>query len=483
MSTAIIWLRRDLRLTDNPALDAALNAGHTPVLLYIHDAAVNSWSAGSASRWWLHHSLVSLQSSLRQLGSELYLLQGSPSKLLPQLVAQLKAPAVYWNRCYEYSERNRDTAIKQALLDSGVEVNSFNGSLLLEPWQNLKKDRTPYRVFTAFWNALRTRVGDGLPLPAPDSLPALPAPMRIESLAVEKLALLPAINWDSGLYQHWEPGEAAAQRHLQDFVEERLVTYTRQRDYPADTGTSKLSPYLHFGEISPRQVWFYLREQSALHSAVEKSADSYLRQLAWRDFAYQLIYHFPDTTEQPLDPRYTAFPWRQDYAEELARWQRGNTGIPIVDAGMRELWQTGWMHNRVRMIVASLLCKNLLIPWQQGARWFWDTLVDADLANNTMGWQWIAGSGADAAPYFRVFNPVLQGKKFDAQGDYVRNWVPELSQLPAKWIHEPWQASTDVLVDAGCELGVDYPLPIVDLASSRLRALEAWEIVKSAQRD
>lgn len=484
MTVALIWLRRDLRLEDNPALNAALDAGHTPVPLYIDHPEEQSWPSGEASRWWLHHSLKSLQHSLQQRGSDLIILRGDPQKLLPRVVEQLAAKSVYWNRRYEAANRACDGAIKKDLLATGIDVSSFNGSLLIEPWQNLKKDQTPYRVFTAFRKAMLPKISNSWPLNAPDKLPSLPLlPALLKPLSVDELDLLPHIHWDKEFYQHWQPGESAARELLLEFAETRLMSYPQQRDFPAETGTSKLSAHLHFGEISPRQVWSFLHEQSALLPGRETSVESYLRQLAWRDFAVHLLYYFPDTVDQPLNPRFRDFPWRQDYDEDLIRWQRGQTGIPIVDAGMRELWHTGCMHNRVRMIVASLLCKNLLIPWQEGARWFWDTLVDADLANNTLGWQWTAGSGADAAPYFRVFNPVLQGKKFDANGNYVRRWVPELGKIPAKWIHQPWAASTDVLVESGVELGRDYPLPVVDLGTSRARALEAWESIKRSQQD
>ena len=479
MNFALIWLRSDLRLTDNPALNAALAAGHTPVPLYINNPLQEYWPDGAASRWWLHHSLASLRDSLRERGSDLLIQQGDPAELLPRLARQFGATAVYWNRCYDKDSIHRDTNLKQDLVDDGIEVSSFNASLLLEPWQHLKKDQTPYRVFTPFWKALSQRINDSWPLAEPDTLPALPASITQQSTQLDTLGLLPGLSWDDHFYSHWQPGEAGARVHLQAFVEDSLLSYTQGRDCPSQAATSRLSPHLHFGEISPRQIWTFLREQSAMRPSLETATDSYLRQLGWREFAHHLLFHFPETAEQPLNARFNAFPWRQDYDEDLTHWQHGQTGIPIVDAGMRDLWQTGWMHNRVRMIVASLLCKNLLIPWQEGAQWFWDTLVDADLANNTLGWQWTAGCGADAAPYFRVFNPILQGEKFDANGSYVRRWVPELAKMPSKWIHAPWRAPKDILVEAGIALGKDYPSPIVDLADSRARALRAWDEVKS----
>ena len=483
MKLAIVWLRRDLRLNDNPAFYEAVNSGYTPVPLYIHNDLETAWPDGAATRWWLHHSLASLRLSLQKCGTDMVILQGDPAVLIPRVAEQFAATAVYWNRCYDQASIRRDTDIKQGLIESGIEVTSFNGSLLLEPWQHLKKDQTPYRVFTPFWKALSLKINDMWPVTMPDRLPALPASATTRSLPLEALGLLPGISWDEHFYTHWQPGEAGAQAHLKDFVEDSLLAYTSGRDYPSQPATSRLSPHLHFGEISPRQVWSYLREQSALQPSFEAATDSFLRQLGWREFAYHLLFHFPETPEQPLNSRFGTFPWRHDYGDDLNRWQQGQTGIPIVDAGMRELWQTGWMHNRVRMIVASLLCKNLLIPWQQGAHWFWDTLVDADLANNTFGWQWSAGCGADAAPYFRVFNPVLQGEKFDAKGSYVRHWVPELAKMPAKWIHAPWRAPQGIIAEAGITLGRDYPLPIVDLADSRRSALQAWNAIKSIRYD
>jgi deoxyribodipyrimidine photo-lyase len=297
---------------------------------------------------------------------------------------------------------------------------------------------------------------------------------------VEALELLPTTAWDTQFYAHWQPGEAGASRQLQAFLDNAILDYADDRDRPALRGTSRLSPHLHFGEISALQVWQRVQDWAAQQtgSGVIAAAEAFLRQLAWRDFAHHLLFHFPHTQDAPLDERYRAFPWRRQYGADLSAWQRGRTGIPIVDAGMRELWATGWMHNRVRMITASLLTKNLLIPWQQGAAWFWDTLVDADLANNCFGWQWTAGCGADAAPYFRIFNPVTQGERFDPDGSYVRRWVPELQHLPPRWIQQPWQAPATVLAAAAVELGATYPWPIVDLKATRERALAAWEQVK-----
>ena len=483
MSIALVWLRRDLRLSDNPALSEAVNAGHTPVPVYIHNDNETAWADGAASRWWLHHSLESLRDSLQKCGSDLLIIEGDPEKVVPLTAAQYGAVAVYWNRCYDMAAIKRDSSIKQTLQGNGIEVRSFNASLLLEPWQHLKKDQTPYRVFTPFWKSLSAKLIDSWPIAAPDRLPKPPVSSTTQPVTLEQLDLLPQINWDKDFYSSWRPGEDSAQQRLQTFTEDRLGSYAEQRDYPSQSITSQLSPHLRFGEISPRQIRTFLQEQYALLPAMETATGAYLRQLAWREFSYHLLYHFPTTPEQPLNARFNSFPWRTDYAEDLKSWQQGQTGIPIVDAGMRELWQTGYMHNRVRMIVASLLCKNLLIPWQEGAHWFWNTLVDADLANNTLGWQWVAGCGADAAPYFRIFNPVLQSEKFDKNGFYLRRWLPELASMPSKWIHAPWRAPEGILADAGLSLGGNYPRPIVDLGSSRTRALQAWSAIKSITPD
>ena len=476
MSTAILWFRRDLRLADNPALQALLQDGHLPVPVFIHDEPDPDWLTGGASAWWLHHSLVALKNALQQLGSDLFICSGDTQRQIEQLVQKTGAEAVYWNRCYEPAFVNRDEVIKKQLKQQGINTHSHSAGLLREPWQLLKKDNTPYRVFTPFWKSL-CRIGPSRdPVARPDSLPALAS----SGTSVESLGLLPAIHWDKAFYSHWNPGEDGAWNSIYDFCDTRLNEYKNDRDIPEKPGTSRLSAHLHFGEISPIQLWHYLSQLAASDTSpgTVTAVEGWLRQLCWREFSQHQLFHFPHTPLQPLDKRFEHFPWRTDYADTLASWQRGQTGIPIVDAGMRELWATGYMHNRVRMIVASLLTKNLLIPWQEGARWFWDTLVDADLANNTMGWQWTAGSGADAAPFFRIFNPVLQGERFDKAGRYVRHWIPELARLENKYIHQPWSADPKILVDAGIRLGKDYPEPLVDLKSSRAEALLAWDRVK-----
>jgi deoxyribodipyrimidine photo-lyase len=480
VSTAIIWFRRDLRLADNPALQASMADGHLPVAVYIHDEPDPDWQIGAASAWWLHHSLVALKQALQQLGSDLLILNGDAQQQLSKLVDQTGAEAVYWNRCYESAQVKRDAVIKTSLKLRGIDVCSYSASLLREPWQLLKKDGTPYRVFTPFWKSLSKLGPSRSIVTMAERIPALAKGKQADSLTIQSLGLLPTLPWDKSFYMHWQPGENGAWHALDSFRETRLLRYKTDRDSPEKSGTARLSAHLHFGEISPLQLWHSLLNWSAADTSpgTLSAVEAWLRQLGWREFSHHLLYHFPHTSLQPLDTRFERFPWRTDYADTLVRWQKGRTGIPIVDAGMRELWATGVMHNRVRMITASLLTKNLCIPWQEGARWFWDTLVDADLANNSMGWQWTAGSGADAAPFFRIFNPVLQGEKFDPAGVYVRRWVPELANLGNKFIHQPWAAGVDTLQHAGIRLGREYPEPVVDLKTSRIQALAAWDRVK-----
>jgi len=476
MSTAILWFRRDLRLADNPALLSALEESETVIPVYIHpQSSRQPWAIGSASRWWLHHSLKSLDDSLRSLGSKLLIHSGDPLLVLRALIAQTGADRVYWNRLYDPADIDRDTWVKKSLREDGLTVETYNSNLLYEPWEIRRPKGEPYKVFTPFWKAM---LAAGLRIPAeppPTRMPALPQDLQGESL--DSLGLLPAIPWDHGFYDAWSVGEAAALTQLDEFSSSGVFAYKTQRDLPGQAGTSRMSPHLHFGEISPRQIVVHLMEHQ--EPGLSAGSESYVREIGWREFATHLLFHFPHTCDHPLDDRFLRIPWRDTYANDLRQWQKGQTGFPIIDAGMRELWHTGWMHNRVRMIVASLLTKNLLIPWQEGARWFWDTLVDADLGCNSMGWQWTAGCGADAAPYFRIFNPVLQGERFDPEGDYVRRWVPELAKLPARVIHKPWEARASELSACGVNLGQSYPLPIVDLKASRERALRAFSVIKN----
>lgn len=472
MSGGIIWFRSDLRLTDNPALRAALTGAETLLALYILEDDP-PWPLGAAARSWLHHSLNALDRALRHLGNSLLVMRGDPLEIIPSLCASAGCQAVYWNRRYAPFQIERDKALKTRLQAIGIEAKSFNASLLLEPWEIHKADGGPYRVFTPFWKALQPRLAAlSPPLPAPDSLPPPPARPNDRGLPLEAFGLLPRPAWDQGFYPYWRPGEAGALTACRDFIDQGLAEYGSQRDRPDRAGTSRLSPHLCCGEIGPRQVI------QAIRASGQDGAD-YQRQLGWREFAYHLLYHFPHTVEHPLDQRFNLYPWRKEKEAFLSAWQQGRTGIPLIDAGMRELWQRGWMHNRVRMIVASFLSKNLQIHWLEGARWFWDTLVDADLANNSLGWQWSAGCGADAAPYFRLFNPVLQGERFDPEGRYVRLWLPELAGMSTKWIHRPWLAPEEARQGAGIKIGKDYPSPIVDMAASRTEALAAWEGIKN----
>lgn len=481
MQTTLLWFRQDLRLKDNPALQAAIQTGQPLIPLYIYDTS-SAWSAGAASQWWLHHSLHDLQQSLQKRQADLLILRGQSLDLLVKLCQKLNVSHVFWNRCYEPDSIKRDQAIKKRLRQDQLEVQSFNSNLLIEPWHCRKKDGTPYRVFTAFWKSMQKHRINFAQQPAPKKIPAAPKTTLVSaSMTINQLNLLPNIHWDTGIKKTWRPGESNAIRTLNKFIDKALKYYPNERDIPKLLATSQLAPYLRFGEISPWRIWTLIENWCTTNteSGSVNAAEVYLRQLGWREFAYHLLYYFPQTSDAPLDQRFIHFPWKKNYSKQLKAWQTGNTGIPIVDAGMRELWHTGWMHNRVRMISASLLTKNLLIPWQEGAKWFWDTLVDADLANNTLGWQWSAGCGADAAPFFRIFNPIRQGERFDASGEYVRQWLPVLALLPDKWLHQPWLAPKQILNNANIRLGENYPKPITDLATSRKRALAAWQSIKN----
>jgi deoxyribodipyrimidine photo-lyase len=471
VTTAILWFRRDLRLTDNPALLEALASADRIVPVYIHAPEEEGAGApGAASRWWLHHSLGSLAAELELRGSSLLIRRGPSLQALLALAGETGASSVHWNRLYEPALVARDRQVESELAAQGLLASSCSGHLLFEPWEVRNGSGDPYRVFTPFWKTcLRTLDQRGRPQEAPQGWAAAPA--GLASLRVEELDLAPRIRWDAGLAEHWQPGEAGALARLDAFAAEAIGSYASDRDRPDLIGTSRLSPHLHFGELSPRQALAAARQQPG------QGAEAFVRELGWREFAHHLLHHFPHTVEAPLDPRFETLAWRRD-AGQLEAWQAGRTGFPIVDAGMRELWHTGWMHNRVRMIVASLLTKNLFMHWREGASWFWDTLVDADLANNTLGWQWTAGCGADAAPYYRVFNPVLQAERFDPGRRYLRRWVPELAGLPDKWVACPWAAPPGTLDAAGIVLGRDYPEPVVDPRGSRDEALRRFEKLK-----
>lgn len=480
LAPVIVWFRQDLRLSDNPALTAAAAAGRLVIPLYILDReSAGSRAPGGASRWWLHHSLEALSRSLAERGLRLVLRRGPAGPVLERLIAETRARSVYWSRGYEPWAIRRDGAIRAALQAAGVAVESFSAALLFEPWEIATKGGAPYRVFTPFWRACLAADGPGPPLPVPAFSESSKAAGPVAGDPLDSWGLQPvAPDWAGGLRAAWQPGEAAAQRLLRDFLENGLHGYAANRDRPDLVSTSRLSPHLHFGEIGPRQVWHAVYRLSAVGDGeADAGPRKFLAELGWREFSYHLLYHFPDLPEAPLQLRFADFPWEES-PEALRAWQRGRTGYPFVDAGMRQLWQTGWMHNRLRMVTASFLVKHLLVPWQAGAAWFLDTLVDADLANNSAGWQWVAGCGADAAPYFRIFNPVAQGEKFDPQGEYVRRYVPELAGLPDRWIHRPWEAPPEALRAAGVRLGETYPQPIVDHATARRAALAAYEAVK-----
>ncbi|WP_430436508.1 cryptochrome/photolyase family protein [Oceanibaculum nanhaiense] len=476
----LLWFRQDLRLADNPALCAAMASGQLVLPVYIlDDETPGAWRTGGAARWWLHHSLAALSRDLDALGLPLVLRRGDSRQVIADLVSETGAAAVYWNRCYEPFARKRDETIKAALKRDGIAARSFNSALLHEPWTVENKAGEPFRVYSAFWRACLAKDGPEAPLPAPEALTSTPTPAP-QGDRLADWALLPtAPNWAKGFEAAWTPGEAAARDRLTGFLDAAVNRYKTERDRPDIEATSRLSPHLHFGEIGPRQIWHATQAAMAAGGVSGASALKFLSEVGWREFAHHLLYHNDTLPDHPLRPEFADFPWHEN-GDALAAWQRGRTGFPIVDAGMRELWATGWMHNRVRMIVASFLVKDLLIPWQEGEAWFWDTLVDADLANNAASWQWVAGCGADAAPYFRIFNPVLQGEKFDPDGAYVRRWVPELAKMPASHIHKPWLAPDDVMRQAGVTLGETYPTPIVDHGTARDRALDAFSRIKKA---
>ncbi len=476
----ILWFRQDLRLADNPALAAAVESGRPVLPLFIlDDETPGRWAWGGASRWWLHHSLAALAGDLRKRGATLVLRRGPAPTVLRNIIGDSRAGAVFWNRAYDPFAVARDTALKT---DLGVEVQSFSAALLHEPARLRTKAGGPFKVFTPFWNTLRNGLNPPVPLRAPVKIrDAFP----IAGDSLDSWKLLPAgPDWSGGLAATWTPGEAGARKRLHDFLKDGLALYRDERDQPAKPSTSRLSPHLHWGEIGPRQVWHAALDHARQSgdAPLEAAAWAFLREVGWREFSAHLLFHWPALPEKPWRDSFTSFPWR-DSAADFAAWSRGRTGYPIVDAGMRELWDTGWMHNRVRMVAASFLVKHLLLPWQRGEAWFWDTLVDADLANNAASWQWVAGSGADASPYFRIFNPVLQGEKFDSGGAYVRRWVPELAALPDKYLHRPWEAPADVLAVAGVVLGRDYPAPIVDHAAARQRALAALAATKKPSEE
>ena len=464
---AIHWFRQDLRITDNPSLETAAEFDAVLPIYILDDENSQEFKMGSASRWWLHNSLQSLNESL---DGKLSIYSQNPEIVIQELLKKYEVKAVFWNRCYEPWRIDRDIDIKAYLDDKNIENKSFNSHLLWEPWEISKDDGTPCRVFTPYYKKGCLNAEE----------PRLPSKnLKIDTIfydqdceQIDTLDLLPRINWYSQIQEAWKPGEEGAQKRLDQFLEEGLLDYKEGRNFPFKENVSRLSPHLHFGEISPNEVWYQAKTKESV-SGIQKSLEHFLSELGWREFSYYLLYHFPSLPKQNFQAKFNKFPWIKNESF-LESWQKGETGYPIVDAGMRELWQTGYMHNRLRMVVGSFLVKNLLIDWREGEDWFWDCLVDADLASNSAGWQWVAGSGADAAPYFRIFNPVTQGLKFDPEGEYTKKYVPELKLLPNKFLFSPWEAPKEILEKAGIELGKDYPEPIVDLKYSRELALEAF---------
>lgn len=451
-SPVIVLFRQDLRLNDNPALTYACHTGCPIIPLYIlDDSQAGKWKIGGASRWWLHHSLLSLDNSLREKGSQLYLYKGKTADILSRLIQKYNVSALFFNRCYEPYAIQLEQQLQKLIHSEG-----YNGSLLFEPWEIVNKQNQPFKVFTPFWNRCLDVQSIDASFPEPKGF----VTKKIESATLDSLQLLPRhSDWTKKLQPYWQIGEKAAYLKLEKFLSQSLEDYDHDRDFPSLNTTSSLSPHLHFGEISPRQI--FNKAKNHLKS------DKFLSEIGWREFSYYQLYHFPELPEKPWKKEFENFPWDKNL-ELLERWQKGETGYPIVDAGMRQLWTTGWMHNRVRMICASFLIKDLFLPWQLGAEWFWDTLVDADLANNSASWQWVAGSGFDAAPFFRIFNPILQSKKFDPEGSYIKKWVPELANAPKAVVHEPWKF----------DFTHSYPSPIVNHEQSRKKALDAFKRIK-----
>lgn len=473
----ILWFRRDLRLQDNPALNHAAETGRPVVPVFILDDHAGR-SIGGASRWWLDKSLAALDHALKARGAGLILRRGHGLSELQRLIDQTGADTVFMNRLFEPDAFEHDAEIAHALKADGVTCRGFNAALMCTPGAVLNGSGQPYKVFTPFLKTL---------LATAEAPPHTLGPRRIETVSgldsddLQDWALHPqAPDWSQGF--DWTPGEDGAAAATSAFVADGLKTYARDRDFPNRPASSRLSPHLHWGEISPWRAIERARQAVGEGKASPAEAEKFVAEIGWREFSAHLLHHFPYIVDRAFRPEYDAMPWRDDPAA-LEAWRRGRTGYPLVDAGMRQLWTTGWMHNRVRMVVASLLIKHLMIDWREGEAWFWDTLVDADLASNVQNWQWVAGSGADASPYFRIFNPIAQGQKFDPDGGYVRRWVPEIARLPDRWLHAPWTAPAEVLRDAGVRLGRDYPRPIVEHEQARARALDALKTVSGRGDD
>ena len=462
---------------DNPALwEAARQGVIIPVFIW-SEQEEREYATSETSRWWLHHSLLALEKKLTSHGLTLILRKGSSFEQLMSICKQTKADAIYFSERYEPSIMNRDCTMATQLLSCVSEVRSFSSNLLFTPEKLLNQKNEPYKIFTSFWKrTMRESVNSPLPIP----INIIPYNEALPHLPMEKLGLLTNNSWHDKFHEYWEPGEEGALLKWKEFTNDGLSRYAMESAIPFAQAVSLLSPHLVWGDISVRAIWHAasrLRDEES-EEYMQSSIDAFLRQLIWREFAYHQLIHFPKIVNISLRANFKEFPWR-NHDEELSKWQKGLTGYPFVDAGMRELWETGVIHNRVRMVVGSFLVKHLLISWVNGSEWFQQTLVDFDVANNAMGWQWVAGSGIDTSPYFRIFNPILQSQKFDPHGLYIRKWIPELAQLPTKYIHEPWKAPIDVLLEAGIALGDTYPHPIIDHSLARIRALAAYELVKN----
>jgi len=472
--TSIYWFRQDLRLNDNPALTASVKNGSIIPIYILDNNNAKDHKMGAASRLWLHYSLIELN---KQLESKLIVAEGNPENILLDICKKETVQNIFWNRLYEPWCIDRDKKIKENLSKKDIEINSFNGSLLWEPWKVLKNDGTPYRVFTPYFRrGCMNAVPPRRPLPKPTKI-IYHEIKKFKSSLINDLNLLPSHSWKNKLLINWKVGEKGAQSRLDEFVENELNGYKEGRNFPINKNVSRLSPYLHWGEISSNTLWYKVKDRDEIGIGNAKDNDHFLSEIGWREFSNSLLFHFPTLPRENLQKRFDKFPWNYD-EEKLIAWKKGKTGYPIVDAGMRELWSTGYMHNRLRMIVGSFLVKNLLLHWHEGEKWFWDCLLDADLANNSASWQWIAGCGADAAPYFRIFNPINQGLKFDPDGIYIRKFIPEISELPTKYIFNPWEAPKEILEKANVRLGKNYPNPLVDLKSSRQKALSAFSKLK-----
>lgn len=478
----LVWMRKDLRTQDHAALQSAISAGYEILPVFIWNPAEHKWSDGAASQWWLHHALTDLSEQFDDKGGTLLIKRGEEEmiEVLQVLIKEYEIDVVYWGRRYEPEIIKRDTKIKSRLSDGGIEVKSFNTHLLLEPHTVENKSGGFYKVFTPYWKECVTRDIDPVTTMVWKDAEFIKVTKK-DNTEIEELNLLPEIEWDGGFYDFWKPTRRHGLKRLREMVDGKAMDYQEARDIPAEDGTSRLSPWLQWGQVSAREIYHAFDEIPG-NAKQKEVKEGYLRQLFWREFSYHLLYHEPHTAEKPMRPEYERFNWEPN-KKYLKAWQEGKTGYPIVDAGMRQLWQTGWMHNRVRMIVGSFLVKHLLQDWREGTSWFWDTLVDADLANNSMGWQWIGGCGADASPYFRVFNPILQGKKFDPDGEYVKKYIPELADVDPKVIHELWEAPEEDLKKAGVTLGKGYPEPIISHKKGRERALAAYSEFKEATKD